>query len=512
MSRPANHSRSGLLRRRGWLLAVALAALALIAWAWWGGGATAERYRTAAVERGGIRVAISATGTLRALSTVDVGSQVSGLVKSVEVDFNDRVKKDQAIAHLDPQPIQLRLQQAQATLASARASRLQAQAALANAERDYARKRELGARQLVARSDADLALSTRDQARAQVAALDAQIQQSQAAVESAQLDLDYAVIKSPVDGVVLSRTVEPGQTVAASFQTPVLFQIAEDLGQMQIELSVDEADVGQIVKDQTVRFSVDAFAERQFSGRVEQVRLAATQASNVVTYPVVVRVDNTDLTLLPGMTANAEIEVSRRDDVLKVPNAALRYRPTDTETTASPTAVRGGGALASELPRLAGTLTLDERQRAAFDEGLAAMRERQAQRRRAADAAVAEASQTASRPGMFGRMRGGPGGGPNGGAPDAATQAQIRERMLDGMTQTFAAFRATLSSAQQQRLDAGLRTLASARRAPLYKLVDGKPQALTARIGVTDGTSTDVSGDGLAEGDAVIVGVETPAE
>ncbi len=507
MSQTATRLRSGLLRRRGWLIAVALAALALIAWAWWGSDAPAERYRTTAVERGGIRVAISATGTLRALSTVDVGSQVSGLVKSVEVDFNDRVKKGQAIAHLDPQPIQLRLQQAQATLASARASRLQAQAALANAERDYARKRELGARQLVARSDADLALSTRDQARAQVAALDAQIKQSQAAVESAQLDLEYAVIKSPVDGVVLSRTVEPGQTVAASFQTPVLFQIAEDLGQMQIELSVDEADVGQIVKGQTVRFSVDAFADRQFSGRVEQVRLAATQSSNVVTYPVVVRVDNTDLTLLPGMTANAEIEVSRRDGVLKVPNAALRYRPTDAAAAASPTA-RGGGALASEVPDLADSLALTAAQRTAFDEGLAALRERQAQRRRVADAAAAEASQAASRPGMFGRMRvGGPGG-----APDAAAQAQIRERMLDGMTQTFAAFRTTLSSAQQARWDAGLRALASSRRAPLYALADGKPEALMVRIGVTDGTSTEVSGEGLAEGVAVIVGVETPAE
>lgn len=286
-------------------------------------------YRTAEVDRGPVQVAIAATGTLRATSTVEIGSQISGQVISVEVDFNDPVTRGQAIAHLDPAPIRTRVTQAQADLASARASLSEAQATLVNAQADYDRKRDLAGRQLIARAEFDLAVAARDQARARVGSARAVVEQRQAAVGAVELDLDYTVIRSPVDGVVLLRDVEPGQTVAASLQTPLLFEIAEDLSQMQIELTVDESDVGQIRRGQAVEFSVDAFPRRRFQGEVRQVRLAATELNNVITYPVVVGVDNTDLSLLPGMTANAEIIVDRREDALRVPNAALRFRPAD---------------------------------------------------------------------------------------------------------------------------------------------------------------------------------------
>ena len=239
MARPASASRT--LHR---LLALSALVIVLAASWWLWSGRTqspASGFRTGNVERGDVRVVISATGTLRATTTVAVGSQVSGQVKSVAVDFNDQVSKDQPIAMLDSAPFQTRLKQAQADLASARASVNEAKATQRNAEADYARKSDLLARQLIARSDADLAMAAREQASARVASAQAAVQQRQAGVDNAELDVAYTVIRSPVDGVILLRAVEPGQTVAASFQTPVLFQIAEDLAQMQIVTAQKES-------------------------------------------------------------------------------------------------------------------------------------------------------------------------------------------------------------------------------------------------------------------------------
>ncbi|NUO74997.1 MAG: efflux RND transporter periplasmic adaptor subunit, partial [Lysobacter sp.] len=304
--------------------------------------AEASAYRTAKAERGDIRVAISATGALAAISTVDVGSQISGQVTDVLVDFNDRVTKGQVIAKIDPSTYQAQIAQGSAQVTSARASLATAQATLRNAELDFQRKSALVERQLVARSDADLARAARDQARAQVSAAEAQIHQQIASTQTSRLNLERTVIRAPVDGVVLTRTVEPGQTVAASLQSPVLFQIAEDLSKMEIVLAIDEADIGQVKAGQGVSFTVDSFPDRQFRGKVQQVRLSATNTSNVITYPVVVSVDNADQILLPGMTANAEIEVSRRDDVLRVGNAALRYQPAEDDPAAQSAAGPGG--------------------------------------------------------------------------------------------------------------------------------------------------------------------------
>ena len=484
------------------LLGIAVVAI-LGGGAWWWtarkGEAADSAYRTATIERGDIRVAISATGTLSAISTVTVGSQISGQVTDVLVDYNSEVKKGEVLARIDPSTYEAQIEQGNAQIANAQASLKQAQATLANAELDYTRKADLGRQKLVAQSDVDLARAARDQARAQVNAAQAQIRQQTASTQTTRVNLDRTVIRSPVDGVVLTRTIEPGQTVAASLQAPELFTIAEDLSKMKIELAVDEADIGQVKVGQAVSFTVDAFADRQFRGQVQQVRLSATTTSNVVTYPVVVSVDNSDGTLLPGLTVNAEIEVSKRDDILKVSNAALRYKPTGEAATATAAAQapqggqnRGGG-IGDDLARVAGSLQLKPDQQAAFDAALTALRERQAAR-------MAQAQQRGAS--MFG---GAPRPGGNAGGGSGAMQAQMRQRMAERMQQDFAPFRATLDDTQKQRWDAELRALLGAKRAPIYTLVNGKPEMVQVRIGASDGTSTEVSG-AVKEGDVVVVG------
>lgn len=502
MSQPA---RSALRKKSivpSLLLGIAVVAI-LGGGAWWWtarkGEAADSAYRTATIERGDIRVAISATGTLSAISTVTVGSQISGQVTDVLVDYNSEVKKGEVLARIDPSTYEAQIEQGNAQIANAQASLKQAQATLANAELDYMRKADLGRQKLVAQSDVDLARAARDQARAQVNAAQAQIRQQTASTQTTRVNLDRTVIRSPVDGVVLTRTIEPGQTVAASLQAPELFTIAEDLSKMKIELAVDEADIGQVKVGQAVSFTVDAFADRQFRGQVQQVRLSATTTSNVVTYPVVVSVDNSDGTLLPGLTVNAEIEVSKRDDILKVSNAALRYKPTGEAATATAAAQapqggqnRGGG-IGDDLARVAGSLQLKPDQQAAFDAALTALRERQAAR-------MAQAQQRGAS--MFG---GAPRSGGNAGGGSGAMQAQMRQRMAERMQQDFAPFRATLDDTQKQRWDAELRALLGAKRAPIYTLVNGKPEMVQVRIGASDGTSTEVSG-AVKEGDVVVVG------
>ena len=509
--------------RPRWLIPLLVVAfVGLVAW-WWLGKRDAgedSAYRTAPVERGEIRTAISATGTLSATATVQVGTQVSGTLQTVEVDFNDTVQAGQVIARIDPSTLDARLEQASATLASARAGLAESQASARNAEADYRRKAELVERQLIGRNEADLALAARDQSRARIALANAQVRQQQANVNSARLDLEKSVIRSPVDGVVIKRAVEPGQTVAASLQTPVLFEIAGDLRKMEIVLAIDEADIGQVREGQTARFTVDAFPERNFSGRVKQVRLAATNTANVITYPVVVEVDNPDQTLLPGMTANAEIEISRKADALSVPNAALRFRPAEESNNSgggfgAPTrnaaagASRGGGGMnfADTLAPIAASLKLTAAQKATFDEAIAQMRERAEKMRAAMQSGAAGGAPGAGMGGGFGGNRAaGVGGGPRGGAQGGDRSARMAERLK----QNFAAFRATLTSAQQAQWDAALASLASAKRAPVYRLVDGKPEQVVVRVGASDGTRTEVLGGELKEGDLVIIGSARP--
>jgi HlyD family secretion protein len=498
--KPSHVRKPAAWPRRIGIAAAVLAVVIGVSYFWRhrGGEEAASAYRTVKVERGDIRVTISATGALNATSKVEVGSQISGQVTEVLVDYNDHVVKGQVIARIDPSTYEAQIAQGNAQINSARASLATAQATLRNAEIDYERKAELARQQLIARGDLDLARATRDQARAQVASAQAQITQQSASTQGTRLNLQRTVIRSPVDGVVLSRSVEPGQTVAASLQAPVLFQIAEDLSQMEILLAVDEADIGQVKPGLDVAFTVDAFPERRFRGKVKQVRLAASNTSNVITYPVAVSVDNSDQSLLPGMTANAEIEVSHRDDVLRVSNAALRYKPDEDGASGAGAGSGGGrGNMAQDFERIAQDLKLSAAQQAVFDQAVAAIRQRAAAR--------TAAPTPAANAGLFGGPRGGPGGGSSGGSGRGGEAGAMRQRMAERVNQQFAVFRTMLDAGQQAKWDGEIAVLLGARRAPLYRLVDGRPQAVTVRVGASDGSYTEVAG-AVSEGDEVVVG------
>lgn len=284
-------------------------------------------YKTAPVERGPIVASVSATGNLSAVKTVQVGTQVSGTIQKLYVDYNSRVRQGQPIAEIDPSLFNASVEQSQGNYLSAQANLQKARASLADAERTLARNRKLLAEGIISQGDFDAAETAYQTARAGMNAAEGTVSQTRGALMQSRTNLRYSVIRSPVDGVVISRAVDVGQTVAASFQTPTLFTIAQDLTKMQIEVSVDEADISRIKLDQQAVFSVDSYPEREFNGKVVQIRTAPVITQNVVTYVVVVNVDNSDLKLMPGMTANVSIRVDSRDDVLKIPPAALRFKP-----------------------------------------------------------------------------------------------------------------------------------------------------------------------------------------
>jgi len=297
---------------------IALAALALLLFAgfsWLGKSKSPEepRYKTEAVERGPITQSVSANGTLNPVTMVNVGTQVSGTVKSINADFNQEVKAGQVLAVLDPALFRAALGQSSANLANARAQ-------LKFAQAEEARFRSLVAQEYASRQELDRAIAAREQAEAAVRLAQAQVSRD-------QTNLNLSVIRSPVSGTVIDRQVDVGQTVAASFQTPTLFRIGKDLTRMQIDSTVAEADIGMIKLGQEVEFLVDAFPDESFRGRVEQIRLNAKTEQNVVTYNVVVSVANPELKMLPGMTANIKVNIQTRDEVLMAPAAALRFRP-----------------------------------------------------------------------------------------------------------------------------------------------------------------------------------------
>ncbi len=286
-----------------------------------------QQFTTKKVSLGKIRSQVTATGTVNAVTTVLVGTQVSGTIKSLYVDFNSYVKKGQLLAQIDAATFDAQVQQARANLSVAQANVKKSEAALIDARRQFNRNKELFARKLIAKMDLDTTETNELSAAAQLEASKAQVEQNKAALQVSETNLQYTRIISPVDGMVISRNVDVGQTVAASFQTPTLFNIAQDLAKMQIDTSVDEADIGKIKKDQTVEFTVDAYPDKIFKGRVSVIRNAPITLQNVVTYDVVVLVPNPDKILKPGMTANVSIITAERNDVLEVPNAALRFRP-----------------------------------------------------------------------------------------------------------------------------------------------------------------------------------------
>jgi len=275
------------------------------------------KYRVQAVDRGDVTMTVTATGAISAVTTVQVGSQVSGIIARLHADFNSRVKEGQLLAELDPTPFE-------AQVAQRRADLLQAEVQMRNAEVSFHRQERLLSENLAAEADYDAA-------KADFEATRAQADQARAALSQTETNLRYTKIQSPIAGVVVDRQYDVGQTVAASFQAPTLFTIAEDLGRMQVQADVDQSDIGRVQVGQTARFTVDAYPDEEFQGKISQIRLNATANQNVITYPVILEVPNPEEKLRPQMTANVTIEVAQVKDVLRVPNAALRFRPTDAK-------------------------------------------------------------------------------------------------------------------------------------------------------------------------------------
>ena len=311
--------------RRGAIAALGVALALAAFWLW--PRSDGEEFVTAPVTRGDLVRAINATGAVNPVVTVQVGTYVSGVVQSLECDFNTRVTAGQRCAKIDPRPYQVAVDQARANLAAAQAQLAKDKASLAFAKRVWESDRGLVEQGVVSQETADADQSAYEQARAQVGVDEATIAQRRAALDAAQVDLGYTDIVSPVDGVVVSRNVDVGQTVAASFQTPTLFLIARDLTQMQLDTSVSESDVGAAKVGQEATFTVEAYPNRVFHGKVTQLRQAPITVQNVVTYNIVVGVENPDLALLPGMTANVHIVAERREDALSVPIQAVRFEP-----------------------------------------------------------------------------------------------------------------------------------------------------------------------------------------
>ncbi|GIX17234.1 MAG: RND transporter [Rhodothalassiaceae bacterium] len=325
-----------------------------------GGGESAPiRFETAKLTRGDIRRVVTATGKLSAVRTVEVGSQVSGQIDKIWVDFNSRVTAGQPIARIDPARFEAAVRQAEAELAVARANVQMAEAELARAraalrreEREMERRRRLREEGHLSQSDLDTQALALENARAQVktaeaqiATAKAQVSQREAFLEQAKVDLARTIIRSPIDGIVIERAVDPGQTVAASFQTPTLFRIAEDLTRMQVEASVDEADIGEVKLGQKAEFTVDAYPDETFTGEVVQIRKSPKTEQNVVTYTVIISAANPGEKLLPGMTATVSIITAERHDVLRAPVAAMRFRPRPEFVA--------GNALSAQGPRRA---------------------------------------------------------------------------------------------------------------------------------------------------------------
>lgn len=480
--------RPGFLRGRSLFIGGAVLLVLVVGWNMFAGGSDAEPYRTAPIDRGSITRVVSATGTLQPLVSANVGSTVSGPVTEVLVDFNSQVTAGQVLARLDPTPFQQRIVQAQAQLSSA-------QAQLAVAESDYQRyvllqQRGFASEQLMSQQRA-----ARDTARAAVATARAQ-------VAAAQTDLGRSVIRSPIAGVVVDRQVNVGQSVAASLQAPTLFIIAQDLQRLQANITVDEADIGYAAEGQAVRFTVDAFPDREFEGRVSQVRQQGVSEQGVVTYTVVVEADNPGRALLPGMTANAEIILEQRDNVLRLPNTALRFRPADPEIAATGQALAaetgGGGqrARGEGGPRAEGGQRgggEGRGQRGGGGRGVAQLTE-SLELNAEQQARAQQIFQTA----MVAAQSGGGGGG----GDRRAAMRRVRDQVIRELEPTF--------NDRQRELLAALRQGAGAQRevrqqAVVWVLRNNRPTAAQVEIGVADNGYT-LLHEGLQEGDEVIIG------
>lgn len=493
------------------LIGAALLLAVVLGWVFFKPGDKADAYRTEAVSRGEIVRTVSASGSLEALNTVQVGSQLSGQVTQVLVDYNDRVRRGQVLAILDPQTQRSAVEQAQASVAASaagvgnqQASLQQAQAQVALAQAEYDRQKFLFDRGIVAQAALDTANAQLKTARAGVAAANAQIRtaraqvaQQQAALRSNQTNLARTTIVAPIDGIVIDRQIEPGQTVASGLNVAVLFTLAQDLGRVQALIRVDEADIGSVREGQPVRFTVDSFPNDSFNGVVTEVRKLPTTESNVVAYTVVAEADNPGEKLLPGMTANAEIILERRPNVLRVPNSALRFTPPGVEAEgrgarskagASPfggatgaPGGRGGDARnqnrGNQAARIVEELNLDAAQKAKVEPILQAA---QQQARAAGGGAAAR--------------------GQRGGGRANPARAAAMNAAFDKIKPLLRPDQQTVLETLRGRFAGG------GQRGVVWVLRDGKPVQVSVRLGATDGSYTEVVGGRLRADDQVITG------
>ncbi|MDQ7790220.1 MAG: efflux RND transporter periplasmic adaptor subunit [Clostridia bacterium] len=347
IDQPLRHGK----RLKRWLIIVLLVIVLATAVAIWrtSNKSNATQFKTQEVQRGDITVIVTATGTLQPTNQVDVGSELSGIIKNVEVDYNDKVKVGQVLARLDTSKLEAQVTQSRAALESAKAKVLQAQATVSETSSKLAQLQrvwELSNKRVPSQSELDAAEAAFERAKADEASAKAAVSQAQATLEANETDLSKTVIRSPINGIVLNRSVEPGQTVAASFQAPVLFTLAEDLTQMELHVNVDEADIGKVREGQKATFSVAGYPNRTFEARITQARYGSSTTSGVVTYETVLKVNNSDLSLRPGMTATADITVKKVENVILIPSAALRFTPPVQEEK-KPSA----GLVGSLLPR-----------------------------------------------------------------------------------------------------------------------------------------------------------------
>jgi HlyD family secretion protein len=502
-------------------------------------GGTDVQVNTAPITRGDVIDTVGATGTLQAVTTVQVGSQVSGNISWLGADFNSIVRKNQVIARLDPSLFDAQLQQTRANLAQAQANLTKAQSELerakvqlVDAQQKYTRARELGARNLLPQSELDAAKIAVDTAQAAVASQQATLTQAQAAVtqaqasvNQAQVNRDHTVIVAPIDGIVTQRSVDVGQTVAASMQAPTLFVIAADLTEMQVNANIDEADVGRIRPGQHVTFRVDAYPSDTFEGTVTQVRLQPVVVQNVTTYGTVINVPNRDLRLKPGMTANVKIEVAKKTNVLRVPNAALRFRPTTdifaALNQAVPPELMGGGRGQAARGRGSESARGSEgSQSASGSQGSSG----------ATGFGGAEGSQGSADPQGSRGSEGSSGSGERQArmmarfkamSPEEQQQfiARIKERGMETSAFQEAATTARQNtrppaaakpgSAQQaQTIDALFAPLPSVEsRGRVWVFIDHQLKPVTVRLGVTDGTNTELLSGELQQNMEVVTGV-----
>jgi HlyD family secretion protein len=482
------------------LLLVAVVAAVAIWQQVWHGDAAKVTYETGDIDQGPVEKSISSTGSVAALVTVEVGSQISGQVSGLHADFNTRVKKGDLLAVIDPQTYQQRVASAEADLAVARAnmgsqqaSLRKAQTTLDQARRDSDRQKQLAEQRLIAVSVAEdarkqLELSESDLviAQAQVRNSEAAVQTRQAALEQARIDLSRTQIRAPIDGVVISRSVDLGQTVAASLQAPVLFKIAQDLSVIRIEAKVDEADIGSIEPEDPASFTVDAFPDQTFPGQVTQVRLAATTVQNVVTYGVMVQAANPRQMLLPGMTANVSIITDRRENVLRVPNDATRFKPPDAPEQA-------GGSNGSNGDNQRGGNFMNEQ----VMRELGLSKQQQEKLQKALQAVV---QQTQS------QQNNGPAGLNVQGNQNWRQQNAQNQAMRNRIENTLVSLLTPDQMEKFRKLNSQRSATSTGRAGTLWTLVDGQPRSHEVTFGVADDRYTELidAGD-LKPGDKVIL-------